>query len=98
MNTNYAQTAGITTQCKSHHEHGMHMQQPITACTRARTLTSSELALVLPVFGCCILLQLVPKIVLILCNLRWWCYIYIYIYIYKVYMNVAWEVQMHESK
>ena len=33
-----------------------------------------DLALVLPAFGCCILLQLLPKMVLTLCNLHWWCF------------------------
>ena len=28
----------------------------------------------LPAFGCCILLLLVPKTVLTLCNLHWWCF------------------------
>ena len=32
-------------------------------------------ALVLPAFGCCIPLLLVPKMVLTLCNLCWWCFI-----------------------
>ena len=32
------------------------------------------IALVLPAFGCCTLLLLVPKMVLTLCNLHWWCF------------------------
>ena len=32
-----------------------------------------ECALVLPALGCCILLVIVPKMVLTLCNLHWWC-------------------------
>ena len=33
-----------------------------------------DCALVQAAIGCCILLLLVPKMVLTLCNLRWWCF------------------------
>ena len=47
-------------------------KQLIAAYTRTQTLPEPELAIVLPVFGCCILLLLVPKTVLTLYNLCWW--------------------------
>ena len=69
--------------CKNHHQCKLQrvktifgssrsmMQQPIAACISTCKLWP-ELAFVLPAFGCCILLLLVPKMALTLCNLHWW--------------------------
>ena len=52
------------------HIHYMYMYHHISP----HVYTLPPLSLVLPAFGCCILLLLVPKTVLTLCNLRWWCF------------------------
>ena len=53
---------------------GCRMQQPNAGSTRhwlVRVCAAVQAAI-----GCCILLLLVPKMVLTLCNLCWWCFSY----------------------
>ena len=54
---------------------------------RAQSLTRP--GLVLPAFGYCILLLLVPKMVLTLCNLLWWCFIH------NMSANICIERRLH---
>ena len=56
----------------------------VLSCTRA------DLGLVLPAIGCCILLLLVPKMVLTLCNFNWWWYLSCHQLVQRPHLHLQW--------
>ena len=72
------------TTCNSNHHHhrpaqDWHRRWWSAQCSNQLQVAQGQslvrdYALVQAALGCCILLLLVPKMVLTLCNLRWWCF------------------------